>query len=188
MEFLAENVGLEADCPHCGQRTELLLARPPEEPVLPRRVVVYSVVAVLVLVFGLVGALVALKRAERWAARRKQVASLSAAPATNAVAASPETELDPLARLGFTLSAIGLDKAQGTSLVYATGTLHNTAARQRFGVRLELDLLNADGQKVGSAKDYAALLEPGADWHFKALVVEPKGVTSAKLASLNEDQ
>jgi len=41
---------------------------------------------------------------------------------------------------------------------------------------------------MGTAKDYQAVLEPGAEWRFKALVVDPKGVVAAKVASLKEEQ
>lgn len=189
LEFPAESIGLQAQCPHCGQQTELFLERPREEPSLPRRVIWWTVAAVVVLALGLLGAVLALKRAERWAARQKQPAPVAVSvPSTNAnaeiAADSPATDQNE----GFEVSPVSLDKAAGTSLVYAVGTVKNKANKQRFGVRLELELMDAAGKKVGTAKDYQAVLEPGAEWHFKALVVEPKGVVSAKVASLKEEQ
>jgi len=78
LSFPADNIGSTAACPHCGQQTELRLMAPPEEPTIPRRAIVWSIVAAVILVLGLVGALVALKRAESLATRHRH-----AAPATN---------------------------------------------------------------------------------------------------------
>jgi hypothetical protein len=191
LEFPAESIGLQAPCPHCGQQTELLLERPPEEPSLPRRVIVWTVAAIIVLALGLVGAVLALKRAERWAAKQRQErGGPPAAALANGGQPSAASGQPPVVQGNdeFSVSEISLEKAPGTSLVYAVGTVKNKANKQRFGVKLELDLLDAGGQKMGAAKDYQAVVEPGAEWRFKALVVEPKGVVSAKVASLKEEQ
>jgi uncharacterized paraquat-inducible protein A len=71
ISFPADRFGTVAQCPHCGQETELRLATPPPEPVVPRKVVVWTVVAVLVLLLGLAGSLYALNRAKHWAEQRK---------------------------------------------------------------------------------------------------------------------
>jgi hypothetical protein len=189
IEFPAELVGTTIDCPHCGKPTELLLARPPEEPSVPRKAIVWTSIAVVILAAGLVASLSALKRAQRWAAREKEQAA-----ATNMPAPAPTEETNialnqtsPAATNNFQISPIALEKANGTSLVHATGTVTNPSDRQRFGVRVELDLLDADGNKLGTAKDYAQVIEPSADWHFRALVVASKAA-SARLASIKEDQ
>lgn len=54
---------------------------PPEEPTIPRRAIVWSIVAAVILVLGLIGALIALKRAESLAARHRHAAPVN--PATN---------------------------------------------------------------------------------------------------------
>ncbi len=72
LQFPAEHTGLVADCPHCRQPTELLLARPPEEPTLPTRAIVWAVVALLILGLGLGALLVGLNMAEHKAAKLKQ--------------------------------------------------------------------------------------------------------------------
>jgi len=189
VEFPAEAAGTTIDCPHCGKPTELLLAAPPEEPSVPRMTIVWTLVAVLVLALGLAGALAALNRAQKWATRQKQqAATRGPAPrsvdAETAVVTQPR---NPLAGAGFDVSAIALEKTPGSSLVYAIGTLNNLTDRQRFGVKVELDLLDDSGQKVGAATDYQQVLEPKGEWHFKALVVDSKAAT-AKLASVKEDQ
>jgi len=86
----------------------------------------------------------------------------------------------------FAVSEIMLDKAAGTSLVYGVGTVRNAANRQRFGVKIQLALFDVSGQKVGTATEYRQVLEPNAEWHFKALVVDSKAV-SAKLEWIKED-
>jgi uncharacterized paraquat-inducible protein A len=76
--YPAEHIGLTANCPHCGKPTELLLATPPDEPIIPRRKIVWLAVGCVVLVLGLVLSLVALNRA------RKMVAEKPAATAPGA--------------------------------------------------------------------------------------------------------
>ena len=190
LEFPAEMAGLSTECPHCHQQTDLLLAAPPEEPTVPRGTMVWAIIGVVVLSFGLIAALVALKRAERWAARQKRQSELSA---TNTISPEhrPEIGKEIAAATneqnGFTVSAITLEATPGTSRVYAVGTLRNKEDRKRFGVKVELDLFDASDQKLGVATDYHAVLEPGADWQFKALVLDTKA-TSAKIASIKEEQ
>ena len=178
--FPADSIGSTANCPHCAQPTELMLARPKDESSIPRKTIVWTVVAVLILSLGLVGAMVALHIAEKRVQPKPEQAV-----ATNSEPASDPN--DAVVKAGFRASPITLEKGQGTSLVYATGTLTNTENRQRFGVKLELELLDDAGQKVGSAKDYEQTIEPKGEWQFKALVVETKA-KSAKVASVSEQQ
>jgi hypothetical protein len=146
------------------------------------------VIGIVILVMGLVGAIAALKRAERWAARQKHQAETAAVveSSSNVPADTAATE-DPQAQNGFVVSAVALEKAPGTSLVYAVGTVKNTADHKRFGVKVELDLFDANEQKVGTAKDYQPVMETNSIWHFKALVVDTKAM-SAKVAVIKEDQ
>jgi len=69
--YPAHLVGTYAACPHCGQTTELLLHQPPEEPLIPRKVIVWTLATVLVLLMGFGGAILALKRAQKWSEERK---------------------------------------------------------------------------------------------------------------------
>jgi hypothetical protein len=90
IEFPAEIIGTQAPCPSCGQQTELMLAIPPEEPAVPRRITVLTVSAIVVLVLGLVVTLVGLKRAERRMANHNRQPAATA-PATNQTNADLET-------------------------------------------------------------------------------------------------
>jgi len=87
----------------------------------------------------------------------------------------------------FKVSKITLQKTPGSSLVYAIGTLRNNSDVQRFGVRIELDLLDATGKKIGSTKDYVKVIEPHREWRFRALVLAQK-TASVKLGKINEEE
>jgi hypothetical protein len=143
----------------------------------------------VILCLGLVGALAALTRAQRWAARQKHQSESApppqSLPTTESAASTPailNTEQN-----GFEVSAITLESTPGTTRVYATGTLKNKTDRKRFGVKIELELLDAAEQNAGTATDYQAVMEPGAEWRYQALVVASKA-TSARIASIKEDQ
>src|SRR5215470_2874934 len=78
LEFPAETIGMQVPCPHCGQTTELLLAAPPDEPAVPRRVIIWTAGVLVILGLGLVGTLFALNQAQKLASRRQS--SPDAAP------------------------------------------------------------------------------------------------------------
>ena len=144
--------------------------------------------SVLILLAGLAAALVALNRAERRAAARHQAAQ--AAPngsEGNAQTSTASGQTDVVNETGFNASEITFQKVPGSGLVYAVGTLTNASVRQRFGVKVNLDLFDAADQKVGEATDYQPLMEPNGQWNFKAIVVEKKAV-SAKVATVKEER
>src|ERR1051326_116102 len=183
IEFPPESAGLTTTCPHCGKQTELLLAMPKDEPTIPRATIVYTLIAVVILGGGLAGAMVALKMAQRKMGPKKEevvVQAPTVAP-TNAV---PD---DPILRVGFRVSPIIIEKTKGTSLIHAIGTLTNTSDRQRFGVKIQLDLFDESGQKIGTAKDYEQVMEPKGEWKFHAPVIVSKA-TSAKVISVTEEK
>ena len=84
LEFPAESIGLMAPCPHCGQQTELMLAVPPQEPMIPRRVIVWTALTILLLIAGLCVVMAQLLRLEKRAAERRHKAAAAAQMATNA--------------------------------------------------------------------------------------------------------
>jgi hypothetical protein len=147
---------------------------------------VWTGVAIVILGLGLVSAVVALKRAQRWAEQQKhQAATRPVVEVPPNLDAAAETN-SPVAQ-ELSQSSVTLEKQPGTSLVYATGTIRNTSSRQRFGVKVELELADVTGQKLGTASDYRPILEPGAQWQFKALVVQTQAA-SAKISAIREDQ
>jgi len=147
-------------------------------------------IAVLILALGGVGLRAAFNIAKKRAADRNHPLPPVAVAPTNAVPAEPD---DPATKAGFRVSAITLEKEKksGTtvvsSLVHAVGTVTNPSAKRRFGVRVELDLLDAANRKIGTATDYASVIEPNSEWRFNALVLASKAA-SAKLAVIKEDQ
>jgi hypothetical protein len=54
-------------------------------------------------------------------------------------------------------------------------------------VTVELELLDSGGRKLGVAKDYAAIIEPHAEWKFRALLVQ-KNVAAARVANVKEQE
>jgi hypothetical protein len=187
VEFPAEAIGTTADCPHCGRPTELRLETVPDEPTIPRKGIIYAIIAGLILGLGFVGALAALKRAERMVAQKKERATPATSTNSTVAGAPIDPPLQAATQTGFQISAITLEKTQGSSLVYAVGQVRNLTTKQRFGVKVELDLLDSAGAKVGSAKDYQPVLEPNGQWQFRALVTDSKAA-SAKLAAIKEAQ
>ena len=180
---------MTTDCPHCGKPTELLLSAPADEPTVPRRTIIWTLIAVLILCAGLGGVMLALKRTETWAARRKThpaATNSSAAEVPSTTAASSQAA-HPWGEIGFAVSPVSLEKTAGSSLIYAVGTVTNLTDRQRFGVKVELDLLDSSDKKVGTARDYQQVIEPNGKWQFRALVVDSKAA-AAKLSSIKEDQ
>jgi hypothetical protein len=72
LEFPAERIGLTAQCPHCRKETELMLATPPQEATIPRKVIVWTVLTVGLLIAGFVYLLAQLKYYEKRAATHRQ--------------------------------------------------------------------------------------------------------------------
>lgn len=180
IEFHAEHTGSMAECPHCGQQTELMLAPPPDEPSpVPKKAIVFTAIAILILAGGLVAANIALKRAKRLQAQRQ--------PATQVEPVKPAAPTDPFVAQGFRVAPVTLEQGSGSSLRYVTGTITNASNRQRFGVKVELELLAADGGTVGRASDYQNVLEPMATWKFRALAVDKRTAT-ARIVTIKEAQ
>ena len=176
IQFPAELIGTLTTCPRCRKQTELRLESPPEEPSVPRKAIVWTVIAALILVAGLVATLVVLKRFEKLAARQRD--RTAAAAAANHAAAPA----------GFEVSAVSLEKGEGSNGVCVVGTVANTSNRRRSQVTVEFDLLDAGGRKVGVARDYRPVLEPGAKWEIKVPLAGDSKAVSARLASISAGQ
>lgn len=82
---------------------------------------------------------------------------------------------------------VTLQKAENGGLVYAIGVLRNESSRERFGVKVELDVFDAQDQKIGSATDYTQSIIAGKEWRFKALVIDRKTVR-AEVAKVTEQE
>jgi hypothetical protein len=69
LQFPAEAVGTTGSCPYCGKETELLLAQPPAERLIPRSTIFWTAFTVLLLLVALGAAVFAVKRAQQKAAQ-----------------------------------------------------------------------------------------------------------------------
>lgn len=179
LEFPAEAAGTSAECPHCHQSTELFISTGEDDVTANKaktKTIIFIALACLILIGGLVGAMMALKRAKRMAGSRQA----QAPAATNA------TPPNPFAAQNFFASAVTLEKAPGSSLVRAAGTIKNLSPQRRFAVRIEIELKDDTGRLLDPAKDYTATMEPGAEWNFKAMV-NAKGATSARVSTIKEE-
>lgn len=178
-EFPAEAAGATGECPHCGQQTECILAAPPEEESPIRsKAILFTVIALVILVGGLIAAQLAVKRAERMVGRKTSTPPAGAAQTTPA-------ENNPFANQNFRVSAVTFEATPGTRLVHARGSVLNLARQQRFGVKIELELLDAAGKALATASDYTSVIEPDAGWNFRAPVMDGRAV-SARVSSVRE--
>jgi uncharacterized membrane protein len=176
LEFPAHAAGETIDCPHCGQPTPLVSPNAANRN--NRRWLAGFLVGV-VLVGGLAICVFLTKKSTK--------ASLSPGPIVSVPIAKIAEPMDFLQTNGFGVSMFKLEKASGSSLVYAVGTLRNLTDKQRFGVKVEFSLLDANGQPLGKATDYSRQMEAHASWAFKALVLDSKAA-SAKLDRVTETQ
>jgi hypothetical protein len=171
IEFMAEAIGTLAQCPRCRKQTELLLAPPPVEPLIPRRVVIWTAVMSAVLLLGAVGVVIGLKHFEKVAAQQKGLRGAGV----------------PVVPPGLAISAIAVETEPGATECYVVGTVDNTSDRQFMGVAVQLDTFDATGQKLGVVRAYRPAVAPGARWQFRVSTGDRKAV-SAKLASVKEGQ
>jgi hypothetical protein len=174
IEFRADLIGTMTQCPRCRKQTELLLAAPPDEPVVPRKAIIWTAAAVVILAAGVIVPVVGLKQFEKSAARQKNRAALTAGVKDSAGAA------------GFEVSALSLEKGQGSNVVYVVATVANTSGRQRRRVSVEFCLLDANERRVAIARDFRPTLDPGAKWQVRLPVEVSSPAVSARLASIWE--
>ena len=189
IEFPADGIGSTVPCPHCGWQTELTLAAPEPTSARSPRSLKWAIVGAAILLIGLAGAIGALVAARNLVRRSRGYRAVVQAPGNAAAATSLETNRNgftpDLVTNGFAISQVKIHSTPGSSLVYAVGLVKNEADKQRFGVTVELDLLDPAGKKIGAAKDYKEVLEPRAEWPFHALVVA-KDAHTARVTSIHE--
>lgn len=192
IEFPADGIGATIPCPHCARPTELALEIPAHLIQRPGRGRKWFIAAAIILVVGVVAIVAIMNKAQHLMkkAREKNEASHSSAPPavrTNAAARSAAPSAPAQIINEFSPSPVTIEKATGSSIAYATGTLKNVTGRQRFGVSVELEVFDRAGNKIGSAKDSAQIIEPQGEWKFRALIV-PKNATSARVAEVKEQK
>jgi hypothetical protein len=193
IEFPPSAAGTTVACPHCGEWTELNADNAAVEEQPTSKFPILLALIGCVVVVGAVGAFLFLRAHSKNLAEApipaptKVVATPTNLPPTNAALAKPvvvekkQKSLDDLKP-----SVVQLEKAKVGNLVYAVGTITNASEYQRFGVKVELELFNKNGKKIGSTTDYKDIIEPNREWPFHAMVLDPK-TTSAKVSSVKEE-
>lgn len=191
LEFPSAGTGLTIECPHCG--AQITLSSEPVDRVEPagnspagsnKRFPVVLGLIVLLLVLATAG--VVLNRFKQ-TGDNPPPAAMAAPPAeTNSETPNPPAAAAETNDL-FVTGPVMLQKTEGSALIYAVGTIQNNSDRQRFGVKIELDLLDEQDNKIGTTGDYIAILEPHKDWQFRALLAQPKAV-KAQVAKIEEQK
>jgi hypothetical protein len=80
-----------------------------------------------------------------------------------------------------------LEPRRGNTPAYVTGDVQNVSDHLHLRVRIDLDLLDAQGVKIGVASDTLTVFQPRTHWDVLAPVTNPKAV-AARFVSLKEDQ
>ncbi len=192
IEFPSEGVGRKISCPHCGERTLLTRSAPVEigGGCATRRRIYWTL--------GIAAGLVAATGGALFYVNYRDAQQATAAPAlplpppqTNppVTTALPAPQPKPPRDLwhGLKASKVTLDESGNGSLIYATGTLTNETTRQRFGVKVEVEIFDEHRRKLGSATDYTDLIEAGKEWKFRAMVTD-KAAKSAKVTNVKEQE
>ena len=159
--------GMTLECPHCHAQTSV---RKSNQWIW--------IVLALVLVAAIAGVTVKL------VSRRATVPSdpIRNVSSTDKSISSPKSPQDLKA------GAVEIDQPKGSGLRYAVGTLRNDSDHSRYGVGVEIILLDQSGRELPTrASDYVQMLEPRKEWRFRALVLDSKAA-SAKIASIREEE
>jgi hypothetical protein len=82
IEFDANTIGHSVLCPYCRKQTEFHLPAFPEEPAIPKGLVRWTVVAMIILLAGLAAAIFGLKLMEKKLAEHQREKQGIATPAT----------------------------------------------------------------------------------------------------------
>ena len=192
IEFPADGIGATIPCPHCARPTELALEIPAHLIQRPGRGHKWFIAGAVILVVGVVAIiaiLIAAPRLMKKTREKNEGFRPSAQPAlrTNGAARNTIRPAPAQSLNNFSVSSVTIEKAAGSSITYATGALKNETDRQRFGVNVELEVFDRAGVKLGTAKDAAQIIEPRAEWKFRALIV-PKNAASARVVGVKEQE
>ena len=186
IEFPDDAAGQKVNCPHCNKPTLLFLTQ--TERKRPYLVVAIVAGALLAVAGGGAYFYLNFKKSQKVDATPiRQVELSNTSPVVSAPLPPPKPQPPPDPWHGLKPSAVTLEKTGDGRLVYAIGTLTNATTRQRFGVKVTLDVLDEQRDKIGAATDYTDVIEPGKAWKFRALVTD-KNATAAKLTNVKEQE
>lgn len=188
VEFPVSNMGEVVNCPHCNTPIHLMALEPAAIPVAPAvrspkisRSLVSTISAVfLILILTVTGVAVYRLKGSKPVTLPPPMVGTSVQ--TNAATSGNFIEMH-----NFKVGSISLKKTEGSGLVYAVGDLINDTDQQRFGIKIELDMLDDQEKVLGKTSDYLAELEPHKKWSFNALLTVPQ-VAVVKLADISEQK
>ena len=200
IEFPPDAVGMVFDCPHCSRPTLLTV---PLHDAIPQAIIPAGTPPArpswkswLPLTLGTAGfavLTVASIIAFRNHLKKSETAYDQAgqAPTSTVANPAPEPEPPPTPRQpgeDIQLLRHKIEKAAEGSLRYISGIVTNHGDKQVFNVRIEFEMLNAQGQVVGTAKDYLGNLGAHTDWDFRAQIVDPDAVKPRLLKLSSEKE
>jgi ribosomal protein S27E len=204
IEFPATSARDTVPCPHCGEWTELVTPEDADQEEKTTSIKLTTLLLWVGLPLLVIIGVVVIGRHKTASSHtptpppvavkpvappiiKAAPAPTNAEPAVEPVVTQAPGPPRPKSHADLKTSEITLEKSKEGNLSYAVGTVKNDSDHQRFGLRIEVDLISVKGSRIGVAKDYLAILEPHKVWHFHALIAEPK-VVAARLASLKEDE
>lgn len=161
----------------------MMLEKPRAESEVPRRMVVYCVLAVVILGLGLAASNYALKRARSMAQGRNPAGPTPVGAAPRIALSGPFV----VQTNDFYVTAASVQKPGGEPLPLALGVVSNGLSRPRLGVQLTLDVLDARGQKIGTTMDSIILVEPLGKWQFRAPLLQTNAA-AVRFASVREEK
>jgi hypothetical protein len=173
IEFPTGSVGAAVNCPHCGNPTTLRVG-----PRSRKTRVLIGIIIAMLAVIGASSFFAVKSKRDRERAEPDPKARSESSQTTR-----PEEPGKVLNQ--FRITKVRIEKPEKSSLVYVLGSVKNLANHQRFGVKIDLDLLDAAGGKMGTATDYTSVIEQDHEWHFKALVTE-RDIVSAEVSEVSE--
>jgi hypothetical protein len=180
IEFPASAVGAAIPCPHCSRETVLA------GPAAPRKKFGNAARVCLFLVMLAAAGW-------RWGALITNHRAQPAAPSTTITAApaAPNPVVLPPPRPnpwhGLYAGPVALVKAENGGLVYAVGVLTNESDHERFGVKVQLNIIDDNEAKAGTATDYTQSILPGKEWKFRALITA-RNPARAEITKVTEQQ
>jgi hypothetical protein len=166
IEFPCEAAGMMVPCPHCQKPTPLPAA------LRGKRKIWWLVMPGLLL--GLI--------VGGWLAMNGLPHTGSAAK-PSVIPNPPPADLQRVSQLAFWNFAI--ERKEDSTITHATARVLNESDAIRYGIEVKLELLDALGQPVGTAKDYIERLEPNQDSHIRAMVIK-RDTASARVQSITE--
>jgi hypothetical protein len=84
------------------------------------------------------------------------------------------------------IGAFFVSRTRGSDLSIAVGDIVNSSENLHQRVKVELDLLDAHGMKIGTANDFVTELDPGQTWHVVARISDPKAM-SVRVGKIEEE-